>query len=404
MRLAYLLSRFPALSETFVIREMLEMERLGHSVQPYSLKNHPETGYDEAVEPIARWTEYGPFLFSAALLWANLKTAATRPVKFWGTLLFILVHGSGQPKECLKGLVAFPKTIYYGMLMARRGVEHVHVHFANVPTLSALVIHRIWDIPYSFTSHAHDLFLFRTMLAEKLHEARFAVTISEFNRKFLARHCAAEDLAKVRVIHCGVDVERLSHIVRRPEPGLIVSVARLNPMKGFVYLVEACALLRERGLTVQCEIGGEGPERPILEERIRALGLEQTVKFRGAIRAAEVAPFIARGEIFALPCVAMPDGLMDGVPVSLMEAMAIGLPAVSTTVSGIPELVHDGQTGLAVPPRDARALADALARLLTDRALADRLAAAGQELVRQEFDIHRNVRQVAELLGSLRAS
>jgi colanic acid/amylovoran biosynthesis glycosyltransferase len=404
MQLAYLLSCFPMLSETFVIREMMEMERLGHSVQPYSLKNHPDTGYDEVAEPMVRRTQYSPFLLSAALVWANVKTAFSRPVKFWGTLLFILVRSMGQPKECLKGLAAFPKTIYYGTLMAGRGVDHLHVHFANVPTLSALVIHRIWGIPYSFTSHAHDLFVFRTMLAEKLHEASFAVTISEFNRKFLERHCAAEDMAKVRIIHCGADVERLAHIARRPEPGLIVSVARLSPMKGFIHLVEACALLRERGLAVRCEIGGEGPERPVLEERIRAMGLEETVKLRGAIRAAEVAAFIARGEIFALPCVTMPDGLMDGVPVSLMEAMALGLPAVSTTVSGIPELVRDGRTGLAVPPRDVRALADALGRLLSDRGLADRLAAAGQELVRQEFDLHLNARRVAELVGSLRAS
>jgi len=253
MHLAYMVSRFPTLSETFVIREVLEVQRLGHEVQVYSLRGGPDSGYDRAAEATVRATQYSPFLLSAPLLWANLKAAAVHPIRYGGTLGYLLLHGIRQPLECVKGLVTFPKAVYYGALMAARGVEHVHVHFANVPTLAALVIRRIWGIPYSFTCHAHDLFVFRSMLAEKLSGAGFAVAISEFDKAFLARHCAAEDMSKVHVVHCGADVEKFSQQPRRPQAGLLVAVARLTAMKGFGDLVGACEILRNRGVAVAGE-------------------------------------------------------------------------------------------------------------------------------------------------------
>jgi colanic acid/amylovoran biosynthesis glycosyltransferase len=400
VRLAYMVSGFPMLSETFVIREILEMQRAGHDVQVYSLKNLHEAGYDQAADSVVRTTQYSPSLLSADLLWTNLKVAICHPVKYWGVLVYVLLHSLGQPKECVKALGIYPKTVYYGALMARRGVGHIHVHFANVPTLSALVIHRLWGIPYSFTAHAHDLFNLRSMLAEKLHEASFAVTISEFNRSFMATHCATKDMEKLHVLHCGADIRKLADVPRRPEPGLVVSVARLTSMKGLVHLVEACDRLRRRGVAVRCHILGEGEDRSALEQHIRRLDLQDIVSLPGAVLAEEVAPLVSTAAVFVLPSVRAPGGSMDGIPVSLMEAMALRVPVVSTRVSGIPELVRDGETGLLVEPRDTVGLSDAIERLITHPDEAARLAENGFRLVCEEFDLHKNARRLEELFRS----
>jgi len=395
MRIAYIVSGFPTFSETFVLREAVEIKGLGHDVQVYSLKSWVDPCYYSPAEGIVRSTEYSPFFLSLRLLWANVKTALCHPVKYWGTLLFVLLHGLRTPIECLKSLIAYPKTIYYGTRMAARGVEHVHAHFANIPTLSALIIRRIWGIPYSFTAHAHDLYFYRSMLAEKLAGARFAVTNSQFNREFLGRFCAPEDMAKVTILHCGGDVERLSDLVRRPEPGLVVSVSRLSEQKGYVYLIDACAILRERGVPVRCLVAGLGPERPRLEARARELGVEDIFELPG--RVPDVADLLARGQIFVLPCVEAADGQMDGIPTVLIEAMAAGIPVVSTTVSGLPELVQDGEGGLLVAPEDPRALADAIERMLKDDDLARRLAASAREFAYEHYDLRKNARALADL-------
>jgi len=393
MRLAYLVSRFPTLSETFVIREVLEVQRLGHEVQVYSLKGGSDSGYDRAAEETVRATQYSPFLWSGPLLWANLKAAAVHPIRYWGTLGYLLFHGIRQPLECVKGLVTFPKVVYYGALMASRGVEHVHAHFANVPTLAALVIRRIWGIPYSFVGHGlHDLFDFRTMLRNKVRHARFAVLISEYNRQHVVRDCDPADAAKLHVVRTGTDVERLSRVPRQPEKGLLVTVARLSAEKGLTYMVEALSLLRQRGVRARWSVAGEGAERGALEAKVRELGLGGEVTLWGAIAAEEVAPLVARAEVFVLP------SLFEGLPVTLMEAMALRVPVVSTAITGIPELVRDGRTGLLAQPRDPTGLADAIERLLKDPELAGRLAENGYRLVREEFDLRRNARRVVDLI------
>jgi len=395
MRIAYIASGFPAFSETFVVREAVEVRRLGHEVQVYSLKSRVDTCDYPPAEEVVRLTQYSPFLLSGRLLWANLRTALRHPLRYCGALLFVLLHGLRTPIECLKGLVAYPKTIYYGTLMCERGVEHVHAHFANIPALSALIISRIWGIPYSFIAHAHDLYLYRSMLAEKLAGARFAVTNSEYNREFLGRYCAAADMAKLTVLHCGGDVERLGKVVRRAEPDLVVSVSRLCEQKGYVYLVDACAILRQRGVGVRCLVAGEGPERPRVEARVRELGLEDGFDLPG--RVPDVGDLLARGRVFVLPCVEASDGQMDGIPTVLIEAMAAGIPVVSTTISGVPELVRDGEGGLVVAPEDPVALADAIERLLGDESLADRLAASGRQFVCDHYDLRKNAQALAEL-------
>ena len=395
MRVAYIVSGFPMFSETFVLREAVEVQRLGHDVQVYAMKSLADTGYDPSAEKLVQNTQYSPFFVSAALVWANLATAVRHPVKYWGTLLYVFAHGLATPKECLKALVTYPKTIYYGALMKARGVAHIHAHFANIPTLAALIINRIWGIPYSFAAHAHDLFTHRSMLREKLAGARFAVTCSEYNRTFVRPFCRAEDMDKFRVLHCGADVRRLQQVVRRPEPVLIGCVSRLSEQKGFKYLVEACALLRKRSVNFRCILAGEGPEQPALQVQAQALGVADVVELPG--RVPDVGEFLSRLSVLVLPCVQADDGSMDGLPTVLIEAMAARIPVISAAVSGIPELVRNGETGLLVPQRDPAALADVIEKMLKDPALAARLAEGGHRLACQQYDLEKSARGVADL-------
>jgi glycosyltransferase involved in cell wall biosynthesis len=370
------------------------MMHMGHQVQVYALKSRRDPGYDPVAEEAVRTTQLSPFFLSASLLGANLKTALRHPILYWGTLLFVFFHSLRNPKEAVKAVLSYPKTIYYGSLMKARGVEHIHAHFANIPTTAALVIHRIWGIPYSFAAHAHDLFTHRSMMGPKLAEAQFAVTCSDYNRRFLKDFCAPRDMPKLIVHHCGGDVERLSRVTRSPEPGLVISVGRLSEMKGFIYLIDACALLRQRGVSARFTIAGEGPDRPILEARIREKGIEDLFKLPG--RVADLSAFLSQGSVFALPCVEAADGSMDGLPTVLIEAMAVRIPVISTDVSGVPEIVLDGQTGLLVPQKDTVALADAIEKLLKDSDLAGRLAQGGYDLVCERFDLRKNAARLAQ--------
>jgi glycosyltransferase involved in cell wall biosynthesis len=255
------------------------------------------------------------------------------------------------------------------------------------------------NLPYSFTAHAHDIYVERPMLREKIHDARFVVTISEYNRRFLAR--LYPDLAdNVTVIHCGVDLSAFEPQPRGELPAgpwTVVSVASLQPQKGHAYLVRACAILRARGIDVRCLFIGEGPEEASLRRQITDAGLDEVVHLLGALPRPRVIAALAGADAMALASVRLPKGKMEGIPVSLMEAMAMALPVVATDLSGVPELVRDGETGLLAPERDAEALASALASLHDDPDRAQRLAEAGRRHVAEAFDLRINTARLAAL-------
>jgi glycosyltransferase involved in cell wall biosynthesis len=263
-----------------------------------------------------------------------------------------------------------------------------------------MVIGRLLSIPFSFTAHAWDIFKEQAMLPAKLRAADFVATISEYNRHYLNRLCpAAAD--RIHVVRCGVNLARFSHQheCRRVDPPLILSVGRLVEKKGLACLVEACARLHDRGIDFTCTIVGDGPQRNALARSIAARDLQEIVKLVGELPQEELCDLWQMACVFALPCTIARNGNRDGIPVALMEAMASGVPVVSTTISGIPELVEDGVTGLLVSSDDAEALSQAISRLLADPGLATRLARAGRQRVEREYDVVRNTRNKARLLG-----
>jgi glycosyltransferase involved in cell wall biosynthesis len=253
--------------------------------------------------------------------------------------------------------------------------------------------------------HSNEIYFDRLLLKDKLHAASFVVTISQFNRRLMEDLWPESGIAdKVHVIHCGLDPElfRAAPDGERAEARdhnrlEIVGVGQLAPRKGFHVLIEACHLLSQRNVPYCCHILGEGPERERLEELCRRYDLYEQVQMPGLIYQQDLRRALAHSDVFCLPCVKDKSGDLDGIPVALMEAMAMELATVSTSVSGIPELILNEQNGLLAQPDDAEALADILQRLADDPGLCARLAEAGRETVVQEFNIHRSAEQMAAL-------
>jgi glycosyltransferase involved in cell wall biosynthesis len=305
-----------------------------------------------------------------------------------GLILSDLVN---HPRRTVISLGLFPVIVWMADDLERRGIRHVHAHFASYPALSAHIIHRLTGISYSFTAHAYDLYVDPSHLPNKVSGATFIVTISEYNR-FLLQPLAGE-VTPVHVIHCGVALP-----VRMPDarPGRreIVCVARLEEKKGQRYLVEACGLLHRRDVSLHCTIVGGGPAFDQLKTLVASGGLEDVIHLAGPQTAEKVQAYLAGADVFVLPSVVTRSGNAEGIPVALMEAMAAGVPVISTSTTGIPELVVDDETGLLVAPRDSAALAEAIERLLDDDELAERLRGAAFRKVGSEFEIEANARQI----------
>ncbi len=266
-----------------------------------------------------------------------------------------------------------------------------HIHSQWIHSCGTVGMYGAWllDAPFSFTGHAADLYRERVALRDKIRRADRIVCISEFHRRFyLSEGARPEQLV---VVYCGIDTSHFAPPEREAEgPFTVVSSGRLVPKKGFADLIAACAVLRDRGVDLRCRIGGSGPLEGELRAQVTKLGLEDRVELTGELLPQERIPeFMAAGHVYCLPCVWAPDGDVDGLPQMLMEAMACGLPAVSTRLVGIPDLIENDVTGLLVEAGDVEALADALERLAGDRKLRTRLAEAGRSRVIETFDLDR---------------
>ncbi|HEX2087324.1 MAG TPA: glycosyltransferase [Solirubrobacteraceae bacterium] len=397
MTVAYVVSRFPHVSETFIVREMDGVEAQGIDVLPRSLFPPADATVHAAAE---RWVPRLRRPSAREGLVAIAAYALRRPATVARVVGAVVSGHARSPRVLVRALATLPLAAALARSFAADGVRHVHAHYATYPALAAWAARRLADVPYSFTAHAHDLYVDQSMLGAKVAEARFVVAISEFNRRFLEPYRGA-GAPPVEVVHCGVDVTRTPFRERRPPasgPVRALCVASLQEYKGHRVLLDALAhggpgLER---LHVDC-VGG-GALRDELEQRAAELGLAERVRFLGPRREDDVAALFDRADLFVLPSVVARDGQMEGIPVALMEALAHGVPAVSTALSGIPELVRDGTTGLLARPGDAASLAAALRALLDDPEAAAARARAGRELVEREFDLAATSRRMAELL------
>jgi glycosyltransferase involved in cell wall biosynthesis len=391
LKLAYVMSRFPRLSETFVLGEISAVLEQGVEVELFPLLRTDEDVVHAEAAPLVERARYQPFL-SHRVLASQLHFLRSKPRAYLGALVDVVRGTWGSRNYLVGALGIFPKVVHAARLMAADGIDHVHCHFANHPAVAGLVVQRLTGIPFSFTAHGFDLHVDRHMLCRKVAEADFVVPISRYNRELIVAECGERARPKLTVIHCGVDTD----FFRPPEspppgsPFTVLCVGTLHEVKGQSFLVDACARLAEAGVEVRCTLVGDGPDRRALTRQIEAAGLGERVTIAGRRTRAEVAALLRETCVLATPSVPTAEGKREGIPVVLMEAMASGVPVVASDLSGIPELVDDGVSGLLVPPRDPQALAAALRLLHDDPALRARLGAAGRDTVVREFDVRVN--------------
>lgn len=392
--LAYVLKRFPRISETFIAAELIELERQGERISIFALIDPKEPfrhGFLEELKANVSYLPQRPLRQPRRVVMALLRTLRSNPRDWLSAARFAL-----KPPSLARWRLVLAATVLRDE-MNRLGIDHAHAHFATEGAELARLARRMGGPPYSATTHAKDIYhedVRPEDLRRKLGSAAFVATVSEANRTYLRSILGGGN--GVHVVPNAVDLRRLTTTGdRNPEPGLVVSTARLIEKKGLGDLVEACRILRERDAPVRLEVAGDGPLLDELRSAAERAGLEGA--FPGARPHEEVRALYDRGAIFCLPCVVASTGDRDGLPTSVLEAMAYGVPVVTTAVNGLPDVVIDGETGLVVPEHDPPALADALERLLADPELAVRLGERGRRHVESAFSLERS----ASLLRAL---
>ncbi len=287
----------------------------------------------------------------------------------------------------LAGIAHLMVACHWARQLRHQEVSLIHSQWIHSGGTIAMYGGWLLDKPFSFTGHAADLFRERAALEDKVKRAARIVCISEFHREFYLKMGVPNE--KLQVVYCGIDTSLFHPTPQRKTPvPHILSSGRLVEKKGFEYLIDACHLLDQQGREFCCTIGGSGPLEASLRERIQKLNLEHKITLTGeALKQEQVPTFMHSGDVYCLPCVWAKDNDVDGLPQMLMEAMACGLPAVSTRLVGIPDLLIQGETGLLVEPNNAKQLADALITLMDDSPLAEKIAKQGRAHVLSKFDL-----------------
>ena len=387
MHLAYLVSRYPSVSHTFVLREVLALRAAGVRVDTYTVRRS-DTGYRlsredrEARDTTQALVPADPLELVAAHLIALL----TRPRCYLATLLLALALRAAGGKAALWQVFYFGEAVLMWHKCRRAGSRHIHAHHANVGSDVALLAAHLggpgWS--WSFTLHGPtELFdVHAHRLPQKTERARFVACISEYARSQLMGLVGTEHWSKLRLVHCGLDVERFGAVDRSDRGGVlrILNVGRAVPVKGQSLLLEAVTQLGREGIAAELTVVGDGPRATELREIAERLGVADRIEFAGAVGQDEILAFYRRADVFAMPSFA------EGLPVVLMEAMATGMPVIASRIAGVPELVEDGVSGLLVTPGRLDELVAALAALLTatpERRAA--MGAAGRAKVEAEF-------------------
>lgn len=390
-KFTYLFERFPSFGQTFCYREVAELARQDITPPIFSIRNPRDEPPQDWDNRIVNRVHYLP---GEKELLDNVRSASRRQ-KLTPEIVSALDEW-GRRTDFLR----LYQAVYVGLRMQEMRIGHVHAHFTGLAARTAFWIHRFFPVTFSFTAHANDIFAPRNFEIghDKLVEtAHVIVTVSDYAKKFL-RERFPERADRIRRIYNGLNLAEFERADFSSTPPLILAVGRLIAKKGFADLVRACGLILERGKPFRCELIGEGPLENELRGQIERLDLQNFVALSGAKPQREVRQRLAAANVFVLPSVVDPDGGMDNLPTVIMEAMATGLPVVSTEIGGIPEMVIENETGFLVQPGDAAGLADAIEKVIDDRLLAQRLGQAGYERAQKLFSIEKNVRELYALL------
>lgn len=389
-RIGYLLKVYPRFSETFVVSEILAREEAGHELCIISLRPPADARFHATLAEVRAPVTYLPYgRVRAAELWELLRHAQSRLPRLAQAL----------PALLAADVIDAYQALHLALRVEDLGISRLHAHFASVATTVARLTSLVSGVPFSFTAHAKDIFhdeVDEASLREKLRDASSVVTVSEFNAAYLRQRFPAET-GRLVTVRNGLRLADFPFRLPFDRELLVVAVGRLVEKKGFADLLDALALLHRSGLGVRAVLAGHGPLEPQLRARAADLGIDGVLEMPGPLPQHEVRALVGRGAVLAAPCVRGADGNVDGLPTVLLESMALGTPVVATSVTGIPELVRHGDTGLLVPEHDPAALAAALGRLLADPALRLTLARRARSLIEAEYDGRRQ----AQALGAL---
>ena len=388
---AYLFERFPSFGQTFCYREVAELVRQGVTPPIFSIRNPKDEPPQDWDARIVKRVHYLP---EEKELLHEVRSASQK--RNLTSEIGAALDGWGRRTDFLR----LYQAVYVGLRLQKMGISHVHAHFTGMAARTAFWIHRFFPITFSFTAHANDIFAprnFEIGLDKLVDTARVIVTVSDYAKNFL-RERFPERSDRIRRIYNGLDLSEFGRADFSSNPTLILAVGRLITKKGFADLIRACGSVANRGKLFRCEIIGDGPLENELRHQIEHRGLQNHVVLPGAKSQLEVRQRLAAANVFVLPSTIDPDGGMDNLPTVIMEAMATGLPVVSTKIAGIPEMVVEGETGFLVQPGDAIGLAAAIEKLIDDYLLAQRFGHVGYERAQELFSIEKNVRELRALL------
>jgi glycosyltransferase involved in cell wall biosynthesis len=394
MRLGYLYSRYPVISQTFCDREMLALERLGFILEIGSIHPPLTSLRHEHIARLRAPIRYAPPQKILSILEENAKGRGAWPAKL------VDLHERVYGPRVKAGLRA-RNAIYFADLFTRKGVEHFHVHFANRAAHTALFLKAVTGIPFSVTAHGQDFMSdlgSDDLLREICDAAEFVAAETDYSADLLRQRCpnAAE---KIHRVYNGIDLERIPEPATPPSKpkSRILSVGRLVAFKGFEQLIDACAVLAKRGHDFVCEIIGDGPLREALQARIDKANLAARVTLLGSLSQAGVFQRLGETDIFALPSIVDEKGASDIFPTVILEAMASARPVISTRLAGIPELVVDAETGMLISPGDTGALVEALDRLMCQPDLRIAYGRAARLRVEKNFRVEQTIEPLVKL-------
>jgi glycosyltransferase involved in cell wall biosynthesis len=412
-QIGYLIRSYPRLSQTFILNEILALEQIGVSIQIFALTNPREEIVQRQVNQIQAPVYYldesmQPRRFGN-LLKENIEVARQHLKGYIRSLFYVATnkridqgYTASNRWECFLQAVHF---IYLFTLDRQRNgkrIDHLHAHFAHDPTLIAYLVHQMTGIPYSFTAHARDLYqVHGDVLTDRIQQASAVVTCCGANLEYLKR-IAPTQHAKFSLIYHGVNTRDFKPVSSAeassvPENPIILSVGRLVEKKGFQDLLQALLMVKERGQRFHCTIYGDGPLYRQLESWIEEHDMTVEITLKGNRTQEELITMFQTATLFVLTPAQTDDGDRDGIPNVLLEAMAVGLPVITTAVAGIPELVDNDQNGLLYRPHDVDGISSGILELLENVEKRRQFGSAASKKVREQFDIDQAARQLRTL-------
>lgn len=390
MKIGYIVKRYPRFSETFIVNEILAHERAGLEIEIFALLPPEDTHFQNKLADVRAPVTYLPTkVWKASDFWHRLQAALQPSETGFGGLADAVGLETRDVAQAFE----------LSALVRERGITQLHAHFASAATSVARLAAKLTGVPYTFTAHAKDIFhsdVDRGQLRRKFQDAAASITVSDYNVNVLRAEFGAA-AGKLQRVYNGMDLGEFQYSAPDLSSRVILAVGRLVEKKGFDDLIDACALLRSRGIEFVCQIVGTGECEEALSEKIRVMSLGEHVKMLGARPQKEVKQLIRNAAVFAAPCRIGSDGNRDGLPTVLVEAMALGTPCVSTPVTGIPEAIADDRTGRLVASDAVVQLADALADLLDDDAARIRYSENARRHIEKNFDIETNAARIRKV-------